>query len=311
MEPAGFGGVVLLGEGDGARMKSGRAACLLATLVWAAGDAAAQDPASQDESLVKKWNVWTEGRLFGVTDSVAQQQSLGGNVIVGADTKALPWLTTGLGVSYEAFTTRTVTTNLITRSSGVGALPYVTARIHPNLYATAFGTFTHLDYTNALAPGVGGQFDAWRLLGGASLTGVWQAQSWRFQPDVTFYYGAENQSAYTTSVGSSVAAQSIPFGRISAGPEIGYTFTDGARSWALEPFIKAHGNFDYITSNTALFNGATFTSANRGQWSASLGAGAALNTSRGFFARVEASNQSVGMNGLSVWLGQVRGGWNF
>jgi hypothetical protein len=292
-------------------MKSSRAASLMIVMLWSASDAAAQDPASQQEALPKKWNVWTEGRLFGVTDSVAQQQSVGGSVIVGADNKVLPWLTAGLGVSYESFTTKTLATNLDTRSSGVGLLPYLTAQLNPKLYATAFGTFTHLDYTTALAPGIGGQFEAWRLLGGAILTGVWRDQSWRFQPDVTFYYGAENQSAYTTSAGGSVAAQSIPFGRISAGPEIGYVFTDAAKSWALEPFIKAKGNFDYITSNTALFNGATFTSANRGQWSATLGAGAALNTSRGFFARVEASNQSVGMSGLSVWLGQVRGGWNF
>jgi hypothetical protein len=79
----------------------------------------------------------------------------------------------------------------------------------------------------------------------------------------------------------------------------------------IEPFIKAHANFDYITSNIAIFNGATFASGNRGQWSASLGGGAVLNTERGFFARVEGSNESVGMNGLSVWLGQIRAGWNF
>jgi Autotransporter beta-domain len=281
-----------------------------AGLVLAATAALAQETPG-DQALPKKWNIWVESRLFGVVDSVAQQQTLGVTALVGADTKVLPWLTAGLSVGYENFDTKTVTTNLHTISNGVGLQPYLTAKLDPNFYLTAFGGFTRLDYNTALAPGIAGQFVAWRLLGGANLTGVWHDGDWRFQPDATIYYGGENQQGYTTNVGSTVAPITIPFGRISAGPEIGYAFRDSAKSMVIEPFIKAHVNFDYITNNVAIFNGATFASGNRGQWSASLGAGAVLNTARGFFARLEASNESVGMNGLSVWVGQIRGGWNF
>ena len=297
-------------------MDFARAVCVAAATAWLSGTAAAQDPAEQQirqeeaAGTPRASNLWTEGRLFGVTDSVSLQQSSGVVAVVGADTKPVPWLTTGLGVSYESFTTKNWSTNLATMSNGVGFLPYLSARLSPSLYVSAFGGITHLNYTTALAPGIGGQFDAWRLLGGAALTGVWRERSWRLQPEASFYYGGENQQAYTTSAGGAVAAQSIPFGRISAGPEIGYAFTK-AGAWAIEPFVKAKGNFDYIVSNSSIFNGATFSTASRGQWSATLGAGATVNTSQGFFARLEASNESVFQNGLNIWLGQVRGGWNF
>jgi hypothetical protein len=267
--------------------------------------------AAQDEALPKKWNAWLESRLYNINDAVTQQRSLGKNVTVGLDARALDWLTVGLGLAYEAFDTKTGAANLPTFSTGVGVQPYATARLSPNLFLTGFGGLSHIDYETAITPGQHGSFDAWRWLVGASLSGRWQDGGWRFQPTATVIHGAENQRAYTSSTGGFFPAQRIEFGRISLGPEIGYAFSDDSKAWALEPFVNLRGNFDYIPNTVAVFNGASFLGAGRSQWSAAAAVGAALNTKQGFSSRLQFSHESLGLNGLDIWLAQFRATWNF
>lgn len=127
---------------------------------------------------------------------------------------------------------------------------------------------------------------------------------------MTVLYGQENQEAYTTSASATAAPLSLPFGRISVGPEIGYSIVK-PEAWALEPYIVARGNFDYVRPSVSVISAGTFTSSQQGPFSATLGAGVQLNTKQGFNARLQATNESVGQPGLDVWLGQVRGGWKF
>jgi hypothetical protein len=290
-------------------------------IVACAGSAVAQTPkesqgpteapAPPNTAERRDWNVWMEGRLFGINDRVGAQNSIGKYVMVGADNKPVDWLTLGAGISYENFDTKSGPTNLPTTSHGVGFNPYVVARATPNLYLSLFGGITHVDYNTALAPGVTAQFDAWRPMIGTAVIGVWREGQLRIQPTASIVYGAENQRAYTTSQGVYIGPQSIEFGRITVGPEFGYAFSDATKSWTFEPFINVRGNFDYIPGQGAVFNGATFVGGNRGQWSAAVAVGAALNTQKGAFLRLQASHESIGMNGLDIWLGSVRGGWNF
>ncbi|HYC64497.1 MAG TPA: hypothetical protein VEC14_07195, partial [Reyranellaceae bacterium] len=87
--------------------------------------------AQDAEGTTRKWNVWADGRFYGIDDRVADQRSIGRNVSIGLDAKAIDWLTLGLGVSYETFDTRTGPQNLPTTSHGVGLNPYLVARLSP------------------------------------------------------------------------------------------------------------------------------------------------------------------------------------
>lgn len=282
----------------------------LAGLFSCPGLALAQQPPAATERT-PTWNTWFDGRIVGVADRASNQQTSGSYATVGADKQVSSWLTLGLGVGYEHLVTQSwALPGVDSVGNGVGLQPYATAQLSPNIFLTGFGAITRLSYNAALGGGVNAQFGAWRWLGGGNLTGVWHEENWRLQPQLTVLYGEENQEGYTTSAGTSGAPQSLPFGRISFGPEVGYTFRQ-PDAWALEPFVFARGNYDYVRPGVSVFNGATFSSSQHGPFSASLGGGLSLNTRQGFYVRLQASNESVGQNGLDVWLGQIRGGWKF
>jgi hypothetical protein len=279
---------------------------LTAALIFMAGTAVAQQPVDPTT-----WSTWGDTRILGVVDNVAQQQTFGVYGMLGADTKVQPWLTLGMGVGYENLNTQSWSgSGARTIENGVGLQPYATFQLNPNIFLTAFAAVTRVSYDAVLSPGVTGQFNAWRWLGGGNLTGVWHDGAWRFQPSLIVLYGQEDQDGYTTSAGTSVSPQQLPFGRISLGPEVGYAFARPG-AWAFEPFVFARGNVDYVQPNVSVVTGTTIASAQHGAWSGSLGGGFSINTRQGFFARVQASNESVGQYGESVWLGEFRGGWKF
>lgn len=259
----------------------------------------------------RKWNVAVENRLFGIADRQLGQNSLGIYVTPTADTQATPWLVLGLGLPYEHFETLTPATSLRTVSNGVGLQPFATARMTPNLFISGFARASHLDYSTAPVPGVSAQLDAWRWVGAGNLFGQFRDQGWRFQPSLGAVYGAEQQSAYTNSTGTGVAAQQLQFGRATAGQEIGHGFKAADASWVLEPTVGLRLNYDYLTTSSVVFNGATFASGARGPWSGSAGVGLALETKQGFFARLQASYETIGMTGLDGWLGSMRAGVTF
>jgi outer membrane autotransporter protein len=288
------------------------AVALVGLISWAGGAAAQQQPAAAAApEPTPAWNTWIDGRFVGVVDHASNQQSFGSYTTLGADKAVSPWLTLGLGVGYEHFVTQSwALPDVSSTENGVGLQPYATARLSPNFFLTAFGAVTRVFYNASLGSSGGAQFDAWRWLGGGNLMGVWHDGNWRLQPTLTVLYGQENQDGYTTTTGATVAPQTLPFGRISFGPEVGYAFRK-PEAWAIEPFVFARGNYDYVQPNVAVFNGAIFSSAQHGPLSASLGGGLSFNTKQGFYLRLQGSNESVGQGGFDVWLAQVRGGWKF
>jgi outer membrane autotransporter protein len=285
-------------------------ALALAGLISWAGLAAAQQPAAAPEPS-PTWNTWFDGRIVGVVDRNSNQQTFGSYATLGADKQVSRWLTLGMGIGYEHLVTQNWALQGVSSiENGVGLQPYATAQLSPNIFLTAFGAVTRVFYNASLGSNGNAQFNAWRWMGGGNLLGVWHEGDWRLQPALTVLYGQENQEGYTTSTGTSVASQSLPFGRISLGPEVGYTFRK-PEAWAIEPFVFARGNFDYVQPNAAVLNGTIFTSSQHGPFSAALGGGLSFATKQGFTLRLQVSNESVGQNGLDVWLGQIRGGWKF
>jgi outer membrane autotransporter protein len=184
-------------------------------------------------------------------------------------------------------------------------------RLTDNVFASAFTGLTHINYNSNPGAGISARFDALRFMLGGALTGVWRDDQWRFQPTVAGTFGSETQNAYVDSVGTSVAAQTLTYGRLSAGPEVGYAFSDADRSWTFEPFVTARLNVDFASSAVTIVNGTSVNLRPGTLAAGSMGVGAEMRFLAGFYVRGQASYDSIGVSGLDVWTGLLRGGMSF
>lgn len=263
------------------------------------------------DALSRKWNVWMEGRVTGINDSLAQTNSLGFAGSGGADYKFLPWLAAGMSLGMESTETRFGVPGVRTGSLGVSFVPYVGLRLHENIYAEGFVGVTKLNYNLNPAAMVNGSFDAFRFFLGGAVSGVWYDGNWRFQPSILGAYGSEAQNAYTDSSGTAVPGQTITFGRIAAGPEIGYTFKDENRGWSFEPFALLKANLDFSSSPVYAIGATPIAVRSGTQGSGQLGGGVAMQLDDGFYLRIQGSYDSIGVTGLDVWSGRLRAGKTF
>ena len=267
---------------------------------------------ASDDPLARKWNAWAEGRVVGANDGAAQTDTLGFAGASGVDYKFRPWLAIGLSAGVENYETRFGVPGVRSGSTGLTLLPYFGMRLHENVYAEGFVGLTKLYYNINPAPTVAGTFDATRLFFGGAISGVWHDGAWRFQPSILGAYGSETQNAYTDTTGSAIPSQTVTFGRIAAGPEIGYTFRDEGRGWTFEPFALLKANLDFSSASVFTFNGLVPTVVRSGtQGSGQVGGGVAMQLDDGFYLRLQASYDSIGVSGLDVWSGRIRAGRTF
>jgi hypothetical protein len=263
------------------------------------------------DPLSRKWNMWMEGRVAGLNDSLAQTNTLGFAGAAGVDYKFLPWLALGMSVGVETYETRFGLPGVRTGTIGVSMVPYFGMRLHENVYAEGFVGLTKLNYNLNPAINVSGGFDAWRVFLGGALSGVWHDGGWRFQPSIMGAWGSETQNAYTDSASTAVPSQTITFGRIAAGPEIGYTFKDVSRGWTFEPFAILKGNIDFSSAPVYSIAGTPVVVRSGAQGSGQLGGGLAMQLDDGFYLRVQASYDSLFVTGLDAWSGRIRAGKTF
>jgi hypothetical protein len=272
-------------------------------------DLAGCDPA---DPLAHKWNTWAEGRVVGLTDSIAQQSTLGFAGSAGVDYKFQPWLAVGLSLGVENYETRFNLPGVRSGQTGVTVLPYFGVRLTDNVFAEGFVGLTKLYYNVTPGTGITGAFDSLRVFFGGALTGVWHDGNWRFQPSILGAWGSETQNAYTDTNNTFVPTQTITFGRIGAGPEIGYTFKNERRGWSFEPFALAKANLDFSSTPVYTFYGLTPVVARSGtQASGQVGGGVAMLLDEGFYLRLQASYDSIGVPGLDIWSGRIRAGKTF
>jgi hypothetical protein len=259
---------------------------------------------------VKKWNAWIEARVISANDSLAQTNGLGFVGTAGGDYKILPWLAAGLSVGAESFNTSFGTLGLGTGSKGLTAAPYIGIRLQDNVFVSLFAGATSLNYASTPATGVTAQFSALRLFAGGALTGIWREGPWRFQPTLAGTYASEQQYGYTDSTGIVVSPMTVTYGRLSAGPEVGYTLWQ-RDAWAIEPFVLARANLDFTSSNVTNLNGISVTLRPGTLGSGSAGGGFELRSLDGFRIRLEGSYESIGVVGLDIWSGLLRGAFTF
>jgi len=263
------------------------------------------------DAFGKKWNVWLEGRVIGAVDSLAATNALGFVGSAGIDYKFLPWLAVGMSLGAEKFETRFGTLGVRSGTFGLTAMPYVGLRLNDNVFASIFAGASTIDYNNNPQPGVSATFTSLRFLLGGSLSGVWRDGPWRFQPTLSATYGAESQPGYTDSAGTLVAGQTLTYGRIGIGPEVGYTFTTGSSGWSIEPVVIAKANIDFASSNSSVLNGQSVVLRPGTLGSGSTGVGLNAHHDNGVYLRLQGSYDSIGVLGLDVWSGLLRAGMTF
>lgn len=186
----------------------------------------------------ENWNVWLNSRVLGAYDSLAQTNGSGFIGMAGGDYKVMPRLALGLSLGVEAFQVGFTGFNGKIRTTGFSAAPYASVKITDNIVASALVGLSTITYDTNLTTNVSAQYAALRVFLGGTVNGSWYDGPWHLQAKLSGAYGSERQNAYTDTAGNSVAGQTISYGSLAAGPEVGYAFTDIKGVAAVEPFVN-------------------------------------------------------------------------
>lgn len=260
----------------------------------------------------ENWNVWLNSRVLGAYDSLAQTNGSGFIGMAGGDYKVMPRLALGLSLGVEAFQVGFTGFNGKIRTTGFSAAPYASVKITDNIVASALVGLSTITYDTNLATNVSAQYAALRVFLGGTVNGSWYDGPWHLQAKLSGAYGSERQNAYTDAAGNSVAGQTISYGALTAGPEVGYAFTDIKGVAAVEPFVNVGAKLTFSSDTMGQINGSTPVIVRSGTVGmGTVGAGVAAKLDNGFSLRLEGSYESIGVSGLDVWSGQLRAALRF
>lgn len=185
-------------------------------------------------------------------------------------------------------------------------------KITDNIVASALVGLSTITYDTNLATNVSAQYAALRVFLGGTVNGSWYDGPWHLQAKLSGAYGSERQNAYTDTAGNSVAGQTISYGSLAAGPEVGYAFTDIQGVAAVEPFVNVGAKVTFSSDAMGQINGSTPVIVRSGTVGmGTVGAGVAAKLDNGFSLRLEGSYESIGVRGLDVWSGQLRAALRF
>ncbi len=212
-----------------------------------------------------RFDVWVEGHLSGYDETTGGFDRDGrfGILYVGADYAIHPFVLVGVLAQFD-WTTEDVNSgpaSLFGEVKGNGWMvgPYVGVKLIDGLYfdaRVAWGrSDNELTLTDTIVGMRTGDFETDRWLASASLTGDWRQGNWRISPSATIAYGKESRERFFTSLGQFVPDADISIGRVTFGPEIGYSFTDDSGT-VIEPHVRIEGIWNFTTDgDTTLTNG--------------------------------------------------------
>ena len=229
-----------------------------------------------------------------------------GQVIGGIEHRFAPLLTVGAVLGAERSRFNTQYNGGYFNGSGTMIAPYVRFQVTPNVKLNVLGgaSFLTMDLYDGAQTA---RFDATRPFVSASLLGTWYYGALRFSPSASVIFGELRSDAAITSNGNLLAAANTRFGRVSAGPELGYSlpYTYGT----IEPFAFAAFERDFgDTSNIVAANGTIFAPGTQG---AKAGGGLKIASFYGWSGVASASYNSIGWRGQNSWTGSARLEWKF
>ncbi len=207
-------------------------------------------------------DIWVEGHYTHFEDDIGQGDRSGhlGVLYVGADHVIRPWLLIGALAQFDW--AEDDSTRLGSNVTGTGwmAGPYITARLHKNVFFDARGAWGKTDNDIDIVGITKDSFDTRRWLAVVRLTGDWWRGAFRITPSASVKYIEDEQESFTNSLGTFIPGQTVSLGRFKFGPEFGYRYdaVDGTR---IEPHVSIEGIWDFDNAGPLAIAGIV-TSAN-------------------------------------------------
>jgi hypothetical protein len=238
-------------------------------------------------------------RFRGASVSISDDQSRGAyagtelSLGGGADYRFHKDMLAGLAMAYERGGINTAFDTGGRTSEGATVAPYVGWRPIPELtLATRIGV-SALGYSAAHDDGANtAGFDALRLFGSLNGTGAFHFGSLRLSPTAGLRYSEERQDGYTDGSGVAISEQTVSFGRLSSGLEVGYRLEQEYIGLGLEPYLRFAGDWDFVRpDDVSTAAGAT---AHRSQYAANLAGGLNLFNDAGLTGDLEGSLDRIG-----------------
>jgi outer membrane autotransporter protein len=198
------------------------------------------------------WDIWVEGHYSAFNDDNGNLGGSGhvGVLYVGGDYHVAENMIAGILAQFDS--AKDDSNVLASQVSGNGWMvgPYLSARVHDNIYLDLRAAWGRSDNDLALGATTG-SFDTSRWLVKGTLAGNWTYDAWRITPSAELAYITESADTFTNSAGIFVSGQDVSLGRLQFGPEIGYRFADTANTF-IEPFAAIKGVWDFENPNVVI-----------------------------------------------------------
>jgi hypothetical protein len=250
-------------------------------------------------------NVWAAGAVIGLDnrqDSTVFNATIT-TVLGGADYLFGPNLLVGLAGGYERYRFDTTFNSGSFKGEGLTLGPYAGLRLADRIVLDVWAGATFLRYRMTDEAG-GDNFSARRWFASGNLTGTWQWGPWRVAPRASIFYVEEEQ----TDIEGLTAGQIVRLGRVSLGPEIGYTIPLESERLRIELFGFAKSEYDFATDDNVPLASGPFRHQ---RWGGRVGGGANIAWHPNFTARIQGSYNGLGQNGFDSWSGELRIGLRF
>jgi outer membrane autotransporter protein len=254
--------------------------------------------------LQPRFDMWMEAHVSKYTESLGGINREGDfNILyVGGDYVIRPGLLIGALAQIDRTVEDIKNPDLLGRISGAGwmAGPYAGAKLSDHLYFDARAAWGRSSNSLWLQDSIvgyrTGAFNTDRWLATTGLTGNYQFGLFRVSPQIELAYGSESADAYKTSLNQSVDKVSATIGRMSFGPEFGYTnrLDNGV---TVEPQFSVKGVWNFDDAPIALSTGTVRAAPLR----AEVETGIMIKMPSGFSVRASGSYDGIGDKNLEVW----------
>lgn len=248
-------------------------------------------------------DIWVEGHYTHFEDDIGGGDRDGhlGVLYVGADHVIRPWLLIGALAQFDWAEDESTRLGSDVTGTGWMAGPYITARLHKNVFFDARGAWGETDNDIDIVGVTKDKFDTQRWLAVARLTGDWWRGAFRVTPSASVKYIEDEQESFTNALGTFIPGQTVSLGRLKFGPEFGYRYdaVDGTR---IEPHISIEGIWDFDEAGPLAIGGIV-TSANDVR--AKVEGGVMLTRPGGVGVRATGAYDGIGDGDFSAYSGKL------
>lgn len=202
-----------------------------------------------------RFDIWTEAYYtnFNAGSNNIDQDGHAFVSYIGADHRISDRLLIGALAQFDS--TNQTSSTLVTKVDGNGWMsgPYLSAQLPQNLFFDLRAAAGRSSSNDLNIAGVTGNFNTTRWLVIGRLSGDWLNGRWRFTPMTDLAYVEEHQKSFTTSRGTTVLSQHVSLGRMTFGPEIGYSTQVGVV--VLQPYGSLKGIWNFDRPDDPILNG--------------------------------------------------------